>query len=72
MRSLPNKLYPFRQSVLFHMLIIARSVPDYGISRERLYAEVLNKLDPSEFITALTYLYAIGRVEIKDNLIYNA
>ena len=72
MRSLPNKLYPFRQSVLYNMLILVRLVPDYGISCTRLYDKVSKKLDPCEFIAAMTYLYAIGRIELKDNLIYNA
>lgn len=72
MRSLPNKLYTFRKSVLYHMLVILRNVPDEGISRDRLYERIRNAMSAADFITALTYLYAIERIELKDNYIYYA
>ena len=72
MRSLPNKLYTFRKSVLYHMLVIMRNVPDDGISRVRLYEQIRDFMSVTDFITALTYLYAIQRLELRDNHIYYA
>jgi len=72
MRSLPNKLYSFRQSILYHMLVIMRIIPDYGISQERLYSQVLGDMTTDDFLSAMTYLFAIDHIYIKDGFVYHA
>ena len=72
MRSLPNKLYSFRQSILYHMLVIMRSIPDHGISRERLYGIVMGDMTADDFLSAMTYLFAIGHIDLKDNFVFHA
>lgn len=49
-----------------------RNIPEYGISRGRLFEQVASEMTVSDFITAMTYLYALGRIEQKDNYIYDA
>lgn len=54
------------------MLVIMRNVPNDGINRQRLYEQIRDVMSAADYITALTYLYAIQRIEIKDNYIYYA
>lgn len=65
----PNKFIPVPQSVIGNMLLLMEQIKGKEISLDTLQNKLKYKMEIDGMIEALTCLYAIGRVEIKNYLI---
>ena len=62
--NLPNKFISVPQSVIGNMLLLMEEIP-----LEILQNKLKHKMELVDMIEAITCLYAIGRVEIKNHII---
>lgn len=67
--NFPNKFIPVPQSVIGNMLLLMEQIKGKEISLYILQNKLKYKMKIDDMIEALTCLYAIGRVEIKNHLI---
>ena len=67
--NFPNKFIPVPQSVIGNMLLLMEQIKGQEISLDILQNKLKYKMEIDDMIEALTCLYAIGRVEIKNHLI---
>lgn len=67
--NFPNKFIPVPQSVIGNMLLIMEQIKGKEISLDILQNKLKYKMEIDDMTEALTCLYAIGRVEIKNHLI---
>ena len=67
--NFPNKFIPVPQSVIGNMLLLMEQIKRKEISLDILQNKLKYKMEIDDMIEALTCLYAIGRVEIKNHLI---
>lgn len=67
--NFPNKFIPVPQSVIGNMLLLMEQIKWKEISLDILQNKLKYKMEIDDMIEALTCLYAIGRVEIKNHLI---
>ena len=67
--NFPNKFIPVPQSVIGNMLLLMEQIKGKEISLDILQNKLKYKMEIDDMIEALTCLYAIGRVEIKNHLI---
>ena len=67
--NFPNKFIPVPQSVIGNMLLLMEQIKGKEISLDILQNKLKYKVEIDDMIEALTCLYAIGRVEIKNHLI---
>lgn len=67
--NFPNKFFPVPQSVIGNMLLLMEQIKGKEISLDTLQNKLKYKMEIDDMIEALTCLYAIGRVEIKNHLI---
>ena len=67
--NFPNKFIPVPQSVIGNMLLLMEQIKGEEISLDILQNKLKYKMEIDDMIEALTCLYAIGRVEIKNHLI---
>lgn len=67
--NFPNKFIPVPQSVIGNMLLLMEQIKGKEISLDTLHNKLKYKMEIDDMIEALTCLYAIGRVEIKNHLI---
>lgn len=67
--NFPNKFIPVPQSVIGNMLLLKEQIKGKEISLDILQNKLKYKMEIDDMIEALTCLYAIGRVEIKNHLI---
>lgn len=67
--NFPNKFIPVPQSVIGNMLLLMEQIKGKEISLDTLQNKLKYKMEIDDMIEALTCLYAIGRVEIKNHLI---
>ena len=67
--NFPNKFIPVTQSVIGNMLLLMEQIKGKEISLDTLQNKLKYKMEIDDMIEALTCLYAIGRVEIKNHLI---
>lgn len=67
--NFPNKFIPVPQSVIGNMLLLMEQIKGEDISLDILQNKLKYKMGIDDMIEALTCLYAIGRVEIKNHLI---
>ena len=67
--NFPNKFIPVPQSVIGNMLLLMEQIKGKEISLDTLQNKLKYKMETVDMIEALTCLYAIGRVEIKNHLI---
>lgn len=67
--NFPNKFIPVPQSVIGNMLLLMEQIKGKEISLDTLHNKLKYKMGIDDMIEALTCLYAIGRVEIKNHLI---
>lgn len=67
--NFPNKFIPVPQSVIGNMLLLMEQIKGKEISLDTLQNKLKYKMGIDDMIEALTCLYAIGRVEIKNHLI---
>lgn len=67
--NFPNKFIPVPQSVIGNMLLLMEQIKGKEISLDILQNKLKYKMEIDDIIEALTCLYAIGRVEIKNHLI---
>lgn len=67
--NFPNKFIPVPQSVIGNMLLLMEQIKGKKISLDILQNKLKYKMEIDDMIEALTCLYAIGRVEIKNHLI---
>lgn len=67
--NFPNKFIPVPQSVIGNMLLLMEQIKGKEISLDILQNKLKYKMGIDDMIEALTCLYAIGRVEIKNHLI---
>lgn len=67
--NFPNKFIPVLQSVIGNMLLLMEQIKGKEISLDILQNKLKYKMEIDDMIEALTCLYAIGRVEIKNHLI---
>lgn len=62
---LPNKVTPFRESILLPAILIAGKLKKQDMSVHSLYLECQGDItDISTFFQVLTFLYVIGRIEL--------
>lgn len=64
MIRLPNKLYPFQESVLADFVPIQCRLANRRVQVADLYAELAEVMSTQDFIEALTLLLALKRVEL--------
>lgn len=64
--NFPNKFIPVPQSVIGNMLLLMEQIKGKEISLDILQNKLKYKMEIDDMIEALTCLYAIGRVEIKN------
>lgn len=67
--NFPNKFIPVPQSVIGNMLLLMEQIKGKEISLDILQNKLKYKMEIDDMIEALTCLYAIGHVEIKNHLI---
>ena len=67
--KLPNKFISVPQSVIGNMLLLMEQIKGEEISLDILQNKLKHKMELVDMIEALTCLYAIGRVEIKNHII---
>ena len=67
--NFPNKFIPVPQSVIGNMLLLMEQIKGKEISLDILQNKLKYKMEIDDMIEALTCLYVIGRVEIKNHLI---
>ena len=67
--NFPNKFIPVPQSVIGNMLLLMEQIKGKEISLDILQIKLKYKMEIDDMIEALTCLYVIGRVEIKNHLI---
>lgn len=67
--NFPNKFIPVPQCVIGNMLLLMEQIKGKEISLDILQNKLKYKMEIDDMIEALTCLYAIGRVEIKNHLI---
>lgn len=67
--NFPNKFIPVPQSVIGNMLLLMEQIKGKEFSLDILQNKLKYKMEIDDMIEALTCLYAIGRVEIKNHLI---
>ena len=67
--NFPYKFIPVPQSVIGNMLLLMEQIKGKEISLDILQNKLKYKMEIDDMIEALTCLYAIGRVEIKNHLI---
>ena len=65
----PNKIIPVPPSVIGNMLLIMEQIKGKELSIVILQHRLKNKMEIVDMIEALTCLYAIGRVDIKNHLL---
>lgn len=65
----PNKIIPIPLSVIGNMLLIMEQIKGKELSIVILQHRLKNKMEIVDMIEALTCLYAIGRVNIKNHLL---
>lgn len=64
MLRLPNKLYPFTESILAVFPIILRAIPDTPISVISLYSVLEDRLKVSEYVDAMSLLLTLGVIKL--------
>lgn len=64
MIRLPNKLYPFNESILADFVPIQSLLANRRVQVADLYAELAEVMSAQDFIEALTLLLALKRVEL--------
>lgn len=67
--TLPNKFISVPQSVIGNMLLLMEQIKGEEIPLDILQNKLKYKMELVDMIEALTCLYAIGRVEIKNHII---
>lgn len=67
--KLPNKFISVPQSVIGNMLLLMEQIKGEEIPLDILQNKLKYKMELVDMIEALTCLYAIGRVEIKNHII---
>mgnify|MGYP007129887351 FL=1 len=67
--NLPNKFISVPQSVIGNMLLLMGQIKGGEIPLDILQNKLKHKMELVDMIEALTCLYAIGRVEIKNHII---
>ena len=67
--NFPNKFIPVPQSVIGNRLLLMEQIKGGEIPLDILQNKLKHKMELVDMIEALTCLYAIGRVEIKNHLI---
>lgn len=67
--NLPNKFISVPQSVIGNMLLLMEQIKRGEIPLDILQNKLKHKMELVDMIEALTCLYAIGRVEIKNHII---
>lgn len=67
--KLPNKFVSVPQSVIGNMLLLMEQIKGREIPLDILQNKLKHKMELVDMIEALTCLYAIGRVEIKNHII---
>lgn len=67
--KLPNKFISVPQSVIGNMLLLMEQIKRGEIPLDILQNKLKHKMELVDMIEALTCLYAIGRVEIKNHII---
>lgn len=67
--KLPNKFISVPQSVIGNMLLLMEQIKGEEIPLDILQNKLKHKMELVDMIEALTCLYAIGRVEIKNHII---
>ena len=67
--NLPNKFISVQQSVIGNMLLLMDQIKGEEIPLEILQNKLKHKMELVDMIEAITCLYAIGRVEIKNHII---
>lgn len=67
--NLPNKFISVPQSVIGNMLLLMEQIKGEEIPLEILQNKLKHKMELVDMIEAITCLYAIGRVEIKNHII---
>ena len=71
MINFPNKFTSVPDSVIGHMLKLYEQIPANGICLDILIKRAIQYMDLDEFIGAVTCLYAINKIYLKDNKIFN-
>lgn len=69
MMKFPNKVVSVPKSVIGNMLLIMEQIEGSELSIKLLLIKLKSKMGMVEMIDALTCLYAIGRIEIKNHQI---
>ena len=74
MIRLPNKLYPFSESVLADFIPIKQALSGRRLPVADLYAEVAQAMSAQDFIEALTLLLTLKHVEldVEEGVIWSA
>lgn len=63
----PNKVIPYRESVIAKFPIILQYLETQDMRPQLLYSKVKSKFsDSGEFIEVLDCLYALGKIELSD------
>ena len=66
--QLPNKLYSYNNSILPVLPIILRELKKEPLPLDKLFLKTRSRIeDPSDFIFAMDYLYALRKVIVDDN-----
>ncbi len=65
--QLPNKLYSFQESTLCLMPKVMRELADGSVSVRELYQRMAPYLsEPTDFLSVMDALYALGAVDINE------
>ena len=66
--QLPNKLYSYNNSILPVLSIILSELKKESLPLDKLFLKTRSRIeDPSDFILAMDYLYALRKVIVDDN-----
>lgn len=68
MVRMPNKLYDVQESTLWQMREICQEILNQGIAVRDLYGQI-EKCPVDDFVDAMTCLYAIGEIEIENQIV---
>lgn len=64
----PNKIYAYKESIIYHMMILQKRIAQDGqIKLVDLYRELKISMSGSDIIDALLCLYAIGKIEFNED-----
>lgn len=66
--QLPNKLYSFQESTLYLMPKVMRELNEDPVSVRELYKRMsVHLAEPTDFLSVMDALYALGAVDINDD-----